>query len=102
MACHSPPPPRPPPLAPPQAPLLPGAARLVAHLRASGVPLALATSTSRATLALKMAGRDELAAAFAHACCGDEVALGKPHPECFVEIARRVGVHPAECLVIGG
>ena len=33
---------------------MPGAARLLAHLRAHGVPTSVATSTSRATFDLKM------------------------------------------------
>ena len=36
------------------AKLMPGAARLLAHLRAHSVPISIATSTSRATFHLKM------------------------------------------------
>lgn len=69
-----------------EAPLLPGVLRLLSHFREAGLPMALATSSSRATLALKLSSKQEVAAAFAATCCGDEVCLGKPHPECFLEV----------------
>ena len=31
--------------------------------------------------------------------CADEVTHGKPHPDVFLEAARRLGVEPAKCLV---
>lgn len=83
-----------------EAPLLPGVARLVAHLQAVGVRMALATSTSRATLGRKLASKAEMREAFAEACCGDEVVNGKPAPDCFVHLAERMGIDPADCLVI--
>lgn len=83
-----------------EAPLLPGVLRLLAHLRTAGVPMALATSSSRITLERKLSSKPEVAEAFSLRVCGDECCQGKPHPECFVEAARRLGVAPAECLVI--
>jgi mannitol-1-/sugar-/sorbitol-6-phosphatase len=32
--------------------------------------------------------------------CADDVARGKPDPECYVQAARRLGADPARCLVI--
>jgi hypothetical protein len=32
--------------------------------------------------------------------CGDEVACGKPAPDCFLQVAAEVGVQAADCLVI--
>lgn len=32
--------------------------------------------------------------------CGDEVAHGKPAPDCFHETAAKIGVAPQDCLVI--
>jgi beta-phosphoglucomutase-like phosphatase (HAD superfamily) len=73
----------------------------VAHLRQHGVPLALATSTSRATLGRKLAAQQQMREAFAdHSCCGDEVEAGKPAPDCFQHLAERLGLPPAECLVL--
>ncbi len=56
-----------------QAPMMPGAQRLLSHLQAHGVPLALATSTSRATLQRKLSTRQHVHEAFVATCCGDEV-----------------------------
>lgn len=60
------------------APLLPGALRLVRHLAASGVPFAVATSTPRATFNSKMSRKPELRQLLAErpgavVVCGDEV-----------------------------
>ena len=84
-----------------EARLLPGALRLVTHLRAANIPLALATSTSRQTLQRKLATKPELLEAFQFICCGDdpEVANGKPAPDCFLHVASLAGVHPRHCLV---
>lgn len=79
---------------------LPGALRLLRHLKASGCRVGLATSTPRATLALKTANKPELAAAaFDAAVCGDDVANGKPAPDVFLECCARLGVAPAAALV---
>lgn len=56
---------------------------------------------SRATLACKLATKPEVAEAFSVVrVCGDECQRGKPHPECFHEASRRLGVPPERCLVI--
>lgn len=83
-----------------QAPLLPGAERLLAHFREQGVAMALATSTSRATLKRKLSTRQDVEGAFLATCCGDEVVEGKPAPECFLRTAHSMGVPPSACLVI--
>lgn len=85
-----------------EAGLLPGAARLVSHLRAAGVGIALATSTSRATLQRKLSSKPSLRNVFHAVCCGDDeaVGLGKPAPDCFLHVAQRMGVAPEDCLVV--
>ena len=79
---------------------MPGVARLVAHLELHGITLALATSTPRDTLNRKLRTKDAMRAAFVHSCCGDEVANGKPAPDCFLHLAERLGVPPSQCLVV--
>lgn len=32
--------------------------------------------------------------------CADEIAQGKPHPEGYLTAARRLGVQPADCVVV--
>ena len=52
---------------------MPGAGRLLMHLRAAGVPMSLATSTPRATFDRKMGAHAQLRAGFHSVHCGDEV-----------------------------
>lgn len=54
---------------------MPGAARLLGHLRGAGVPLAVATSTPRRTYEAKMSGASGagIAQLFGACTCGDEV-----------------------------
>ena len=62
--------------------MLPGAARLLQHLREARVPLAVATSTPRATYAAKLSGPAGamLESAFQAVICGDEVAAPSSSP----------------------
>lgn len=85
-----------------EAGFLPGAARLVSHLRGSDVRIALATSTSRATLKRKISSKPLLQDAFEATCCGDDdaVSSGKPAPDCFLHIANAMGMSPEDCVVI--
>ena len=72
------------------------AARLLPLLRGR-VPLAIATSGSRATIELvlrRLAWTD----AFAAVVTSEDVTRGKPAPELFQLAARRIGVSPERCL----
>lgn len=75
----------------------PGAADLVASVRAAGVPTALVTSTRRALVdvALRSSG-----ASFDAVVCGDEVARPKPDPEPYRLAAGLLGVDPARCVAV--
>jgi HAD superfamily hydrolase (TIGR01509 family) len=77
---------------------LPGAAELLAALRAEGVPTALVTNTERemVDVALQTLG----AANFDTVVCGDEVAFAKPHAEPYLAAARALGVQPGRCVAI--
>lgn len=79
---------------------MPGAHRLLWHLHKHNIPVALATSTSRATFAAKMAGHVNLQSIFTCVSCGDEVTNGKPAPDCFKQAAAKLGLQPSECLAI--
>lgn len=76
----------------------PGAAELLAELRTLGVPSALVTMSYRvladAVVALLPSGT------FQVVVVGDEVTNGKPHPEPYETAARRLGVDPADCVVV--
>ncbi|KAH6942720.1 hypothetical protein HPB50_009545 [Hyalomma asiaticum] len=77
--------------------LMPGAERLLRHLSAHGVPMAVATSTTPALFALKMARHQDLVPLFHHVVCsgGDtKVKRGKPHPDIFLVAASMFDEKP--------
>lgn len=79
-------------------PWRPGAEALLAELVALGVPCALVTMswTQLADVLVEALPPGT----FATVVTGDQVAQGKPHPEPYLEAARRLGVDPAECVAI--
>lgn len=70
------------------------------RLHAAGVLLAVATTDNRrpTEVALARLGITELITTF---ICGDDGVLLKPAPDMALEIARRVGVSPAEAAMVG-
>ncbi|WP_278313098.1 HAD family hydrolase [Lolliginicoccus levis] len=76
----------------------PGAREALELVGRSGLPMALVTNTERflTERALGTLGRDR----FGAIVCGDEVQLGKPHPEPYQKAAEMLGLRPAECLAI--
>jgi HAD superfamily hydrolase (TIGR01509 family) len=77
--------------------LRPGLLTLLEHLNGLGIPVAVATSSTRniALWKLKMAGIKER---FRLLVCGDEVRRGKPAPDIFLKAAELLGREPSECL----
>ena len=79
--------------------ILPGARELVSALRLEGIPRAIGSSTPRGNLDAIFAatGLGEL---FDAVVCGDDVVHGKPAPDVFLLAAQKLGLPPAECLVL--
>jgi HAD superfamily hydrolase (TIGR01509 family) len=77
--------------------LQPGAADLVAAVDAAGVPQALVSSSYRVLVDAVLARG---VGPFATTVAGDEVTLGKPHPEPYLTAAVRLGVDPHRCVVL--
>jgi pseudouridine-5'-monophosphatase len=78
----------------PRVQLQPGVARLVAHLAAHDVPIAIATGSSRRNFALKTSHLQHVFAHFGSnvTCASDDGAgRGKPFPDVFLAAARRLG-----------
>ncbi|MDR1948644.1 MAG: HAD family phosphatase [Spirochaetaceae bacterium] len=75
----------------------PGLITLLDHLAALGIPLGVATSSSRKT-ALHRLERGGILERFPVLACGDEVARGKPAPDIFLLAAERLGRDPAVCI----
>jgi beta-phosphoglucomutase len=79
--------------------LLRGVPELLAGFAARGWPQAVGSSAPRGNLDLLLAVTDT-AKFFAAVVSGDDVTRGKPDPEVFLTAAARLGVPPAECLVL--
>jgi len=79
-------------------PWLPGAIDAVRRLAADFV-LGLASSSNRELIdrVLEAGG---IAACFRATASSEEVAAGKPAPDVYLEVARRLGVDPQECTAI--
>ncbi|HET9731468.1 MAG TPA: HAD family phosphatase [Acidimicrobiales bacterium] len=79
-------------------PLLPGARQAVARIGGRW-PLGLASSATRAVIdeVLALSG---WAAAFRVTVSSEEVPRGKPHPDVYLEAARRLGVVPPSCVAV--
>jgi beta-phosphoglucomutase-like phosphatase (HAD superfamily) len=83
--------------------LMPGAAPLLQELRMMQVPVALVSSSYRVLVdAVLRSGLGGLAGLgpFDLTLAGDEVVHGKPHPEPYLTAAARLGVDPADCVVL--
>jgi len=78
---------------------LPGALALLRLLRERGLKLALVSSAPQGNIDL-MLGSLGVEADFDVIVGGEDVTQGKPDPEGFLLAARRLGVPPAECVVI--
>lgn len=80
-------------------PVKPGLFPLLDCLRDHGIPMAVATSTSRASASrtLEQGGIAPYLSAMAF---GDMVERSKPEPDIFLLAARLLGAEPAGCLVL--
>ena len=81
------------------APLKPGLLALLDYLEAHDIPKAVASSSRRVSIDRLLASVG-LTERFAATAAGDEVTHGKPAPDIFLLAAQRLGVEPAQCLVL--
>ncbi|BBN67830.1 riboflavin kinase/FMN hydrolase [Prunus dulcis] len=79
---------------------LPGANRLIKHLSGHRVSMAMASNSPRENIETKISFHQGWKESFSVIIGGDEVRLGKPSPEIFLEVAKRLNVDPSSCLVI--
>ena len=86
----------------PTAEAMPGARALTDALAARGIPMAVATSSSRAMFALKTTRHREWFSRFAAIVLGDDprVERGKPAPDIFLVAADALGTVPHACVVV--
>ena len=78
---------------------LPGVNELLGALQKENIPRAIGSSTERANLDLLLDLMD-LRRFFQVIVSGEEVVHGKPDPSIFLLAAERLGVAPADCVVI--
>lgn len=76
---------------------LPGAVELVEDAKRRGCLVAIGSSSRNAPLVLDKLGITDLFDAIAD---GSSVERAKPAPDLFLEAARRLGVAPADCIVV--
>lgn len=79
----------------------PGARELVGHFHRHGVKQAVATSSPRELLEIKVRNHQHWFGQFEHIVSVEDadVERGKPAPDVFLAAARKLGAEPSECLV---
>ncbi|MEU2585406.1 HAD family phosphatase [Streptomyces avermitilis] len=80
-------------------PVYPEMRKFVELLAGEGVPMAVASGSSPEAIEAILTGTG-LATWLTTVVSADEVAQGKPAPDVFLEAARRLGVSPANCVVL--
>jgi HAD superfamily hydrolase (TIGR01509 family) len=80
-------------------PVKAGVAELLDLLDQLGLPRAVATSATRATVEHHL-GRSGLLARFMAIATRDDVVHAKPAPDLYLEAARRLGVVPERCMAL--
>lgn len=78
---------------------MPGLFTLLEAIERRGLPKAVATSSERSYLN-QLLGRINLLDRFDALLTAEDVTHGKPHPEIYLTAAKRLGVDPAEMLVL--
>jgi HAD superfamily hydrolase (TIGR01509 family) len=78
---------------------MPGLFELLAHIEGRSLPKGVATSSRRAYIE-SVLRKFELVARFELLLTSEDVVEGKPHPEIYLTAAKRLGVRPAEMLVL--
>ncbi|QOV40081.1 HAD family phosphatase [Streptomyces ferrugineus] len=73
--------------------------RFVELLATEGVPMAVASGSAREAITAILSGTG-LDARLRTVVSADEVERGKPAPDVFLAAARRLGVAPADCVVV--
>jgi HAD superfamily hydrolase (TIGR01509 family) len=81
------------------APVMPGVAELLADARAAEWKVGLGSSSPRQWIDLHL-GHRELHDRFDAIVTREDVERVKPQPDIYLELARRLGVVPAACVVL--
>ncbi|MGE0606708.1 MAG: HAD family hydrolase [Pirellulales bacterium] len=79
--------------------MMPGLTELLAALESAGLPKAVATSSGIGFVRNVMS-RFQLEPRFQFILTAEDVVEGKPHPEIYLKAAARLGLDPADVLVL--
>lgn len=79
--------------------LIAGVAEFIAGLREAGVRTAIVTSSNDVKMGYLYARHPDIRQWFDTIVTADHIAHSKPHPECYLLAAERLGVKPSECFV---
>jgi beta-phosphoglucomutase len=79
--------------------LMPGAKELLRWLDKRQIPMGLGTSSETGYVGRVM-DKFGIRQYFAAVVTGDDVIRGKPDPEVYLKVAKKLGIEPAECLVL--
>lgn len=77
--------------------IFPGVKPLIRDLRLHGIRIGLASSSKNAGTVIRLLGIEN---EFDAIVDGSMIRYTKPHPEIFLLTARKLGLHPKECVVI--
>lgn len=80
--------------------IMPGAAELLAQVRAAGIPRALVTSSERVIMDAVLASLSRHGISFTVTVCGQDVTHPKPHPEPYLRAASLIGADPRACVAL--
>lgn len=80
--------------------VMPGAASLLAEIRAAGIPRVLVTSSERVIMDAVLASLIRHGISFTATVCGADVTRPKPHPEPYLRAARLIGADPRACVAL--
>lgn len=80
-------------------PVKKGLFEILEYLKMQDFKIALATSTSSQS-ALAQLRMTDVYRYFDAFVCGEDVVLGKPHPEVFLTAAKRLDLAPADCIAL--
>lgn len=78
---------------------MPGLLELLDALEAARLPKAVGTSSGR-SFVRDVLGRFDIERRFEFVLTAEDVIDGKPHPEIYLTAARRLGLEPAEVMVL--
>ncbi len=77
--------------------IFPGVKRLIRDMRSHGIKVGLASSSRNARTVIRLL---QIQNEFDAIVDGSMITHTKPHPEIFLMTARKLGVDPADCIVV--